>query len=152
MLPASYGLSGDGLRYNIPLCYHLCLNTARLKSTNHVTARRAQSATELCESQATAQEIYFSSLQLQEFGAHLATYLTGIGGDFVKLKFVVSKTAHSRSSLGVLDVVLRLHCSVRGTQQDTGRPSPYRAPNAGVKNGWSYIPVPHTPSWLAKEY
>jgi len=111
-----------------------------------VTDRLAQSATGICESQAAAKETYFSSLRRQDLGAHLATYLKGIGGDFARVNFVVCKTAHSQSSLGLLGVVLHLHCAVRGAQQDTGRPSPYCAPSADVKKGWSYTPLPHRPS------
>lgn len=89
-----------------------------------------------------AQETYFSSQQRRDLWAHLATYLTGIGGDFARIKFVVCKTAHSLSSIGVLRVLLCLYCPVRDAQQGAGRPSPYRAPSADVKNGWSYTSTP----------
>lgn len=96
-----------------------------------------------------AQETHFSSLQRQDLGAHIANCLTGIGGDFARVNFVVCKTAYSQSSLGVLGVLLRLHCAAHVAQQGTGRPSPYRPPNADVKNGWSYTPLLHTPSCSA---
>jgi hypothetical protein len=156
ILPARYGLSGPGLRYTAPhLSYNFCLKSARLKYMNHMTARIAQVATGLWKSQAMAEKKYVSSSKPPDFRAHLATYLTGAGHDFARVKCLVCGNTLSQASLGMLGFVPPLSTrwwSIRHRENFTAL-CLYHSPasSADIKNRWSYTPLPQITCGLNRD-